>query len=1011
MKKHLLHILTTTTLFLLPHIAQAQTYTPSNRIPQADNSIGTIVNPTGTNNFNIDGGLQRGQNLFHSFTDFSIPTGGAANFTNPAGNQSIITRVTGDKFSDINGTLNTNGANFLLINPNGVVFGTDARLDVGKAFVTSTASGVDFVDAAGRNYNFGVNKAGDAPLISIDPNVAFNPARLVMGETIPGSKGIENYGTLQTNNVGQYIGLIGGDVNFYGGQLIAPGAKIELGGLVQSGAVGFSLDNGVQFPANVERGNVSLVTRGTSPSIIDVRAGGGGSVGIFAKDITLQGRGTKISGAIAAGLSSPTATAGDIKLDATRNVILSEGFISNNVNSGGVGKGGNIEINTRNLSLTNAAQLNASTFGQGDAGSIKITASGDISFDGSSAALSQVAQSAIGKGGNIEINTRNLSLTNGAQLSAVTIGQGDVGNIKITASGDISFDGSSAAFSQVAQRAIGKGGNIEINTRNLSLTNGAQLNANTSGQGDAGGVKITATGNVSFDGSSAAFSSISKDGVGKGGNIEITTNNLAVTNGAQLNASTVGKGDAGSVKITATGNVSFDNGYAFSSILKDGVGKGGNIEIKTDNLAVTNGAQLSASTVGKGDAGSVKVTAKDVISIAGGGSIFSTVELASVGKGGNIDIVAGSLSLKDGSQVSTTIQDANGTQPTGTGDAGNITVKVSGAVDIAGKRNIYSSGILSFVGTDAGGKGGNVTIDAGSFSLRDGAQLSTATYGRGNAGNLTVNATNFVTIAGKSGSSTSGLFVDSQSPTGTAGDLIVTAPQITVDGGKINAGSFTGNGGNIKIQQADLLLLRRGGQITTNADGTPQSGGNGGNISINSKFIVAIPTENSDISANAVKGRGGNVNINAQGLFGIQFRPQKTDNSDITASSDFGLSGNVQINTPGIDPGKDTGELPAAPNDASNQISQTCGASQRENKFYITGRGGLPPNASEPQESEALWQDARATKTKPATTANQPAQLAPPAIGWVFEKDGRVRLIAAQTAGGATRTKVVCPGK
>ena len=203
MKKHLLHILTTTALSLLPAIANAQTYNPSNRTPQADNSIGTVVNPTGANNFNIDGGLQRGQNLFHSFTEFSIPTGGSANFTKPAGNQSIITRVTGNFFSDINGTLNTNGANFLLINPNGVVFGTAARLDVGKAFVTSTASGVDFVDAQGRNYNFGVNRVGDLPLLSIDPNVAFNPTRLIVGGTIAGSKGVENYGDI-SGSPGQY---------------------------------------------------------------------------------------------------------------------------------------------------------------------------------------------------------------------------------------------------------------------------------------------------------------------------------------------------------------------------------------------------------------------------------------------------------------------------------------------------------------------------------------------------------------------------------------------------------------------------------------------------------------------------------------------------------------------------------------------------------------------------------------------------------------------------------------
>ena len=119
--------------------ANAQTYQPTNRAPVADNTLGTQVSGNG-NNFNITGGVNRGQTLFHSFTDFSVPTNGSANFANPVGNRDIITRVTGNLFSDINGTVNTNGANFFLINPNGIVFGTNARLNVGKAFVGSTAN-------------------------------------------------------------------------------------------------------------------------------------------------------------------------------------------------------------------------------------------------------------------------------------------------------------------------------------------------------------------------------------------------------------------------------------------------------------------------------------------------------------------------------------------------------------------------------------------------------------------------------------------------------------------------------------------------------------------------------------------------------------------------------------------------------------------------------------------------------------------------------------------------------
>jgi filamentous hemagglutinin family protein len=857
MKKHLFLFLTSTFLSIVPIVAQSQTYTPSNRTPQQDNSIGTIVNPTGTNNFNITGGLQRGQNLFHSFTDFSVPTGGAANFTNPAGNQSIITRVTGNLFSDINGLVNTNGANFLLINPNGVVFGTNAQLNVGKAFVTSTANGIDFVDAAGGNYNFGVNQAGDAPLLSIGANVAFNPARLIMGGSNSGSKGIENYGTLRANNPGQYIGLIGGDVTFNGGQIIAPAAKVELGGLVQTGTVGFSLDNGIQFPVNVARGNVSLVTRGTSPSVINVQSGADGSVWIVAKNITVQGSG--IGAGIAARSGSPTARAGDIKLDATGDIRLSDAaLISNEVVIGAEGKAGNIEIVTGNLSVTNGAQVGASTFGKGDGGNLKITATNNISFDGlknglTSGAFTTIETDAEGKAGNIEISTRNLFITNGAGLNAGIFGKGDGGNIKITATGNIALDGGKDIFpsgveSRVENGGEGKGGNIEIFTPNLSVTNGAGITTSTIGKGDAGNINITATGNISFDGKNERFFSAARSqagegqgGEGKGGNIEIFTPNLSVTNGAILSAGTAGTGSAGNINITATKNVSFESGYAASQVGRGAEGKGGLIKIVTPNLSVINAA-LIASTLGQGD----------------------------------------------------------------------------------------------------------------------------------------------------------------------AGDVVLNASTIVLKNGKISSASLSSTGGDINVITTDLLLLQNNSFIATDSESTGKNG-NGGNITIGSPLIVALPGNN-DITANANQGNGGRVKIESQGLFGIQYRPQGSSfTNDITASSTFGQSGNVQINTPGVDPGKDTGELPAAPNDASRQISETCSASQRDNKFYITGRGGLPPTTSEPQESEALWQDARAVKHKPATTANQPAQLAPPAIGWVFEQNGRVRLIAAQTAGGVMGTRAICP--
>jgi filamentous hemagglutinin family protein len=219
------------------NIAQAQTYQPSNRVPVADNTLGTQV--TGTNNnFNINGGTTRGTSTFHSFQDFSVPTGGSATFTTGTGTQAIVTRVTGNLSSDINGTINTQGANFFLINPNGVVFGPNAQLNVGKAFVATTANSATLTDANGTAYTFGTSNPNDAPLLSINSNVGLNVSQL----NFAGNNGeIVNYGTLRTGNLDQYIGLIGGNISLDagsgGGNIVAPGGRVDLGGLSTAGTV------------------------------------------------------------------------------------------------------------------------------------------------------------------------------------------------------------------------------------------------------------------------------------------------------------------------------------------------------------------------------------------------------------------------------------------------------------------------------------------------------------------------------------------------------------------------------------------------------------------------------------------------------------------------------------------------------------------------------------------------------------------------------------------------------
>jgi len=383
--------------------------------------------------------------------------------------------------------------------------------------------------------------------------------------------------------------------------------------------------------------------------------------------------------------------------------------------------------------------------------------------------------------------------------------------------------------------------------------------------------------------------------------------------------------------------------------------------------------------------------------------------------------------------MQTATRGASATQPAGRGDAGNVNVKVTGAVDIARQKNNFPSGILSDVGTGTVGNGGNITIDSGSFSLLDGALLTAETLGQGNAGTIKVNAATQINISGKSSNFNSGLFVNSQSPTGTAGDIIVTSPRITLDNsGTLNAESASGNGGDINLQ-TDLLLLRRGAQISTTA-GTAEAGGDGGNININvpSGFIVAVPGENSDITANAFTGIGGRVDIKANGIYGIQFRENPTLLSDITASSEFGTQGTVELNTPGIDPNSGLVKLPTIA--VETEVAQVCDSpGYAQSSFIITGSGGLPPNPTKdvlpngtvevgwvslkPSSDANSWRryanDGLRRSSNPPVTTKAITPTPEPIVeasGWAVNKKGEVVLTANLSAGdrGSWHKDVPC---
>jgi large exoprotein involved in heme utilization and adhesion len=213
------------------------------------------------------------------------------------------------------------------------------------------------------------------------------------------------------------------------------------------------------------------------------------------------------------------------------------------------------------------------------------------------------------------------------------------------------------------------------------------------------------------------------------------------------------------------------------------------------------------------------------------------------------------------------------------------------------------------------------------------------------------------------------------------------------------------------------LILRHGSSITTNARGSNITGGN---ITIDTDNLVAVPKEDSDISANSDNFFGGRIIINAQGIFGTQFRDAPTPLSDITATSKLSpeFNGTVQLNTPDIDPNRGLINLPTAPVDT--EVSQVCqtGVRQNQNSFIITGRGGLPPNPRQVLRSQAVqvdWVTLDAPANNPTgdvqsrgrqqrESGEQYAQISNnvntktteivEAQGWLVDANGKITLVA-----------------
>lgn len=685
---------------------------------QPDGTLGSdpsIVVPVGPVTDAIIGGTERGQNLFHSFQTFNIDDGYEAYFVlNPGVDiANIFARVTGGVQSGILGVLGAvqsadgtfdnvvpTQAHVFLINPSGIIFGPNAVLDLSGSFTATTANAVLFENGG----NFSATTP-DIPslLLTVDPSAFLfnqpNPADIISLSTRSPTDGSPR--GLQVVP-GERLTLLGGELLIDGGGIRAGlgafGGRIELGSVAGPGTVFLQPDGSLSFPTDVLRGDITLTNR----AMVDVSLETGGDIGIHTRNLLLENDSLIFAG-IDSTQGTATSQAGNIKIDATGTIQVNNSFIQNRVLEGLTGNGGNVEIQTHSLLVTQDGQINAvvSRDAKGNAGNVIIRADGLVSFDGGDA-YSSILLGGEGKGGNIDIQAGILSVSNGGTLYASTEGIGDAGSVILQGTDGVLFD-NGTVFSTVEAPGIGQGGRIEVQGAFLSVTNGGQLLTATRGQGDAGNILISTRDGVIFDGvnaqdqsSSGAFSSVVAGAQGTGGNIEITTPGLLlVSNGARLDASSTGSGNAGNILLQATQGVLFNGGGAYSIVPADTPFAGGNITVQSQFVTLLNGGTLSASTLGTGNAGNIDVTANTAF-YASNASIGT---LALQASGGNVAIRAPQIRLEGDSNIVTSVLG-------GSGSGGNIVMTADSILAFG------DSDILAF---SREGRGGNITLNTPAF--------------------------------------------------------------------------------------------------------------------------------------------------------------------------------------------------------------------------------------------------------------------------------------------------------
>ena len=916
-------------LFILtPAVGGAQVVTNITSLPTDTGYLGTTITHTGGHLYDIGGGTRPGDGtgpiLFHSFRDFSVGQSEGqsdiANFFNDSGvtTTNIIGRVTGGNPSNIDGIIRTTdfpGANLFLINQFGIVFGPHGSFEVGGSVSFSTSQYLRLFDGI-NSANFYADPANDVPVPATNSVFAMAPV-VDFGFLSPVAPAA--YGFLDAPNPSATITVQGSALSVPPG---SPGNSISLVGgnvVIQDATLPDGTIQRAQLSA--PNGRIQLATA-ASPGEFDVN--------------TLQSLpNNPVDPASAVSFTSygsvSLASGSSINVSGANTVFVKGGQLVLSVNDATLTTAeSSAPQDTDMISLGSGSSIMTSNSGAGPGADVQITV-GDLNLDGAAITTENLGD---GIGGNITAHVGAMSLANIASLnsnnSSFTIG--DDGNfiIGIGQGGQLTIQGLTGADSAAGS---------------VMLTNGSSITTQTFSSKPGGDVVIAAE-DVHLDASTISTTML---GPGGGGDVHITADLLTIKNGSTVTTGTSFLGEVGGDLFLNVGTLRLMGGEFGGSLIQSvngsgdldgdgfpdvfGLGKGGNITIQgttqgansAADLVVLSGSSRITSGVQSGSGGggriSIRATTLDLMEASGITSSTSSFGTDLDGDGQLDDVTAGA-----GGDILVAVQNLhilpNGSTITSSTVLGNTLAVAGGTVTVEGldagsKAGVVllsgqSTGIFSF---SNGGVPGNLTVNAETLTITNGAVINTGSGISGPAGNVGITADSVMISAGGQ--------IFSRTATQNAGQVTITADELTLDKGSIVTSTTSeslGRGGNVELNvigtvsltngasinsQSEIFSNGRAGdititglsltlanqsKITSSSLGTVADAGDAGNITIQSGSTVLL--KDSSITTEAREASGGRIEINAPEMIQLT-------NSRISTSVRDGTGGGGNIT---IDP-------------------------------------------------------------------------------------------------------------